>query len=771
MRVSRLTSALRPHRRTLASARSAWPRVLALLAGVGLLSAVLSVLYGITNVVGGTAWLALAALLAFVGATAARDRSLETGLGVGGVLLALGVGGHLLSLPDTYAAVTSLRVLRDLVVLVFGDLTLLRIVRADLWAVGIAPAPIFATWYLLLRRQYALAAWIGGLTLGFFLLTGDAGRTAALGGVTSALAVLGFGTLDRSGASWTQIRELGIVLAAAVVLARVARPVTAAVFSPSGDASFSGGTNAAGLTTVEGSLNEAAGRIDIRGTLSLSSTVRFTVTADRAALWHVAAYDRFTGDGWVRSGDPNDYDDSLRSPPGETETIEQRFEAETAVETMPAAWNPVSVGSDVASRTRVTALGGLQPTQSFAAEESYSVTSERPIRDPAALRDATGSIPDEIRDRYLQLPANTPGRIGRFAAELTADAETPFEKTVTIEQWLEDNREYSLDVTRPDGNVADAFVFRMDRGYCVYFATAMTVMLRTLDVPARFAVGYSTGQQVSETEWVVRGFNSHAWVEVYFPEIGWVAFDPTPSGPRQTVRQRRLQTVRQSNRSGVDTARTRLSAARSTATASDNATPTPAATGSATERETTTSTPPNQSRIDEQRGAVAADTAPVTLTPDSSSGTESESAVTRRSLLTDLSGPDGLALAAGAVGLALGASKVGLLQRGLRAVDRYWQPATDSPRRDVERAFDRVEAVLGRQYRSRRDGETRREYVAAVQQRGTRDDRLDRLVHLYEHAVYKGAVSRQRADEAREIATQISREASLLWRLRHRMRQ
>ncbi|MFB6250619.1 MAG: DUF3488 and DUF4129 domain-containing transglutaminase family protein [Halobellus sp.] len=744
------------------AARPEWPRALALLAGVGLLGSGLSVLYEITNVVGGTEWLTVAALLAFVGATAARTLPLRTGLGVGGLLLALGVSGHLLSLPNTSAAVTSLRVLRDLAALVFGDLTLLRIVRADLWAIGIAPAPVFVTWYLLLRRKYAFGAWVGGLTLGFFLITGDASRAVALCGVTSALAVLGFGTLDRSRASWSEIRDLGIVLAAAVVFARLARPVTAEVFSPAGDASFSSESGPSGAATIEGSLHDAPGRIDIQGSISLSSTVRFTVTADRAALWHAAAYDRFTGDGWVRSGDSNDYDGSLGSPPGKTENIEQTFVAEASVETMPAAWNPVSVGSDVAARTRVTDLGSLQPGQPFDAGESYSVTSERPVRDAAALREATGSIPDAIRERYLELPASTPARIGRLAAELTADTETAFEKTVTVEQWLENNREYSLDVNRPDGNVADAFVFRMDRGYCVYFATAMTVMLRTLDVPARFAVGYSTGQPVSDTEWVVRGFNSHAWVEVYFPEIGWVSFDPTPSAPRQAVRRRRLQTVRQSNLTGVDTARTRLSAARSTAATPDNATAPPAANGSTGAPPATPSS--NQSQVDERRGTVTVDAGAVT--PDSLTDPESESAVTRRSLLADLSGPNGLALVAGAAGLALGASKFGLLQRGRRAVDRYWQPPTGSPRQDVERAFDRVEAVLARQYRSRRDGETRREYVAAVQQRGTQDDRLDRLVDLYEHAVYRGDVSRQRADEAREIATQIGREDSLLPKLR-----
>ncbi|WP_148417044.1 transglutaminase-like domain-containing protein, partial [Haloferax sp. KTX1] len=83
--------------------------------------------------------------------------------------------------------------------------------------------------------------------------------------------------------------------------------------------------------------------------------------------------------------------------------------------------------------------------------------------------------------------------------------------------------------------------FEMDEGYCVYFATTMVTMLRTQGIPARMTVGYTSGQRIDENQWVVRGLNSHAWVEVYFPDQGWVQFDPTPSGPREAVRQQRIE--------------------------------------------------------------------------------------------------------------------------------------------------------------------------------------------------------------------------------------
>jgi transglutaminase-like putative cysteine protease len=674
----------------------------------------------------------------------------------------------LFSIPNAYVAVLSFRILTDLVVLALGELSLLQIVKADLWAITIAPAPVFGTWYLLLRRHYDLAAWAGGLTLGFFILTGAASEAIALIGVTSALAVLGLGTLDHSEASWEQIRDLGILLAVVVVITRLAKPVTASVFSSSGKSPLANGSGSSHTPTIEGSLLNAPGRIEILGSISLSPEVRFTVTADRPefwyeaaydrftvttdrpAFWHVAAYDRFTGEGWVRSGKATDYSEALLTPPGDSQTIQQTFEAKTSIITMPAAWKPVRVDSDIASRTRVTTHGGLQPTRSFSDGESYSVTSERPVWTESELREADEDIPAAIQRRYLQLPTSTPERVRRFAADLTADTETQFEKAAVIEQWLEGNKEYSLEVTRPDGNIADAFIFEMEQGYCVYYATAMTVMLRTLDIPARFTVGYSTGQQVGENEWVIRGFNSHAWVEVYFSDVGWVTFNPTPSGPRQAARQRRLQQARQSNAAGGDTSQTQPTTDTSPTTATPSATP-------ATNETTATA---NQSS-DQQQGAVVSDepTSPRTLTSSGQDG-QISTGVSRRSLFTNLTGSDEVALIAGIVGLTLGVSKFQLLKRGLRFAELHWQPSTGNPREDIKRAFVRVETVLGTRYRERRDGETRREYINTIQQTTHQDAQLTRLLQIYERAIYKGDVSQERANEARTIATNIIRQGS-----------
>jgi transglutaminase-like putative cysteine protease len=66
------------------------------------------------------------------------------------------------------------------------------------------------------------------------------------------------------------------------------------------------------------------------------------------------------------------------------------------------------------------------------------------------------------------------------------------------------------------------------RGYCAYFATAMVMMLRTQQVPARYVLGYLPGKQQEDGGWLVDRSAAHAWVEVYFPGYGWIRFDPTP---------------------------------------------------------------------------------------------------------------------------------------------------------------------------------------------------------------------------------------------------
>jgi hypothetical protein len=122
------------------------------------------------------------------------------------------------------------------------------------------------------------------------------------------------------------------------------------------------------------------------------------------------------------------------------------------------------------------------------------------------------------------------------ARELTAGAETPYGAVVTLEAWFRSQGGFSYD--EQPGRVAGvpplvAFVEQTKRGYCQHYAGAMTLMLRSLGIPARVAVGFTSGAyDQSKRRWTVTDHDAHAWVEVWFDGHGWLPFDPTPGRGR-----------------------------------------------------------------------------------------------------------------------------------------------------------------------------------------------------------------------------------------------
>ena len=166
--------------------------------------------------------------------------------------------------------------------------------------------------------------------------------------------------------------------------------------------------------------------------------------------------------------------------------------------------------------------------------QTYRVEAYLPIPSVEQLRAAGQDYPPAIRERYLGLPERVPERVFALARDLTATAPTPFDQAVAIENYLRTNFEYTLDVPAVpvDSEVADYFLFELKRGYCDYYATSMAVLARAVGLPARLVTGYASGAYDARTaEYVVRQSDAHSWVEIYFPGIGWVEFEPTASQP------------------------------------------------------------------------------------------------------------------------------------------------------------------------------------------------------------------------------------------------
>jgi transglutaminase-like putative cysteine protease len=154
------------------------------------------------------------------------------------------------------------------------------------------------------------------------------------------------------------------------------------------------------------------------------------------------------------------------------------------------------------------------------------------IANPTApeLRASGQVYPDWVVERYLQLPENFSRRVADFAKQATVGAETPYDKTKAITAALRAQVQYKASIILPPKgtDLMEWFLFEGRAGYCNYYATAEVLMLRSLGIPARLAVGFAQGEQsAGEMKFIVRHKDAHAWPEVYFPGYGWIEFEPT----------------------------------------------------------------------------------------------------------------------------------------------------------------------------------------------------------------------------------------------------
>jgi hypothetical protein len=136
---------------------------------------------------------------------------------------------------------------------------------------------------------------------------------------------------------------------------------------------------------------------------------------------------------------------------------------------------------------------------------------------------------------YLQVPRQVAGPLGRRARVVVGDERDPWRRARRLEAWLRsDAFTYTLRIPPMDkANPLMDFVERTRQGNCEFFATALTLMLRTLGHPARYARGFWGGDRLKERKSViVRGSNYHAWTEMYLDGIGWVPLNPTPPDRR-----------------------------------------------------------------------------------------------------------------------------------------------------------------------------------------------------------------------------------------------
>lgn len=293
------------------------------------------------------------------------------------------------------------------------------------------------------------------------------------------------------------------------------------------------------------------------GSFIQDDTPVFRVAASDKQYWRIETKDVYTGKGWETSAESSVVETVSNNLPIDLFDYSkvETEEAEATVYFL-EGWNfdklvypygvkeihDLALGADVffdpvTESLEVWMDGELMELQ------HYRLIYESPSFPLDQLRD---DVPfDEDLSRYLQLPDTLPERVFELAEEITASYDTMYEKVQAIERYFAGNgftyETVGVSAPGPDQDYVDQFLFETKIGYCDNFSTSMAVMLRTLDIPARWVKGFTggevigAGENLGEQIYEITNANAHSWVEVYFPELGWVPFEPTQGFTNPTV--------------------------------------------------------------------------------------------------------------------------------------------------------------------------------------------------------------------------------------------
>ena len=230
--------------------------------------------------------------------------------------------------------------------------------------------------------------------------------------------------------------------------------------------------------------------------------------------WRGRSYDRFDGIRWTRSPNlPASMTPSSWYARWTDDVIEQKV-----------------FGSALDSRVLFTLHPALDIDSNNGIQPLFDNAGDYRPPTAARLREAeTGYTPSSAH--YLQLPPRLDPRIGQLADSLTEGLETRFDRVVAVRDYLRSFAYTRLLPATASQATLHHFLFERRAGHCEYFSTAMVVLLRSAGIHARNVNGFLGGQWSEFGNYLAVTQNeAHSWVEVWFPDYGWITFDPTPSG-------------------------------------------------------------------------------------------------------------------------------------------------------------------------------------------------------------------------------------------------
>ncbi len=267
----------------------------------------------------------------------------------------------------------------------------------------------------------------------------------------------------------------------------------------------------------------------------------FSAEVPFATYWRVRAYPTYDSGGWTTEDtavEPVSLDSLAFDDDDEDFITGIGYFVELATPTsymfLPSD-NPFYIDVDTRGETHDGApfpgdLISLRPQERLGGDDSYAGSFIPAIFPERALRSTGQDYPEWVTDWYLKLPESLPRRVTDLANALTSEVLSPYDKATAIEGYLR-TLEYgpSPEVPTYDGDWVDLFLFQTGVGHSDHFASSMAVMLRAVGIPSRIVSGFGPGTPEIETRtFDITGRDLHSWPEAFFPDLGWVEFEPSP---------------------------------------------------------------------------------------------------------------------------------------------------------------------------------------------------------------------------------------------------
>jgi len=317
-------------------------------------------------------------------------------------------------------------------------------------------------------------------------------------------------------------------------------PISPLVISLPNFSNFKGGLESPALPLVQltGDSTGASSSVDLHFRGRLGDAPVMYVRTGAPAYWRGLVFDEYRDGAWTTTNhgyrEMQPYVPPRFMPPAPPHNLGTFVQTFRVLRPLPgvinAAYPIQSLYAPVAA-LREDAYGTFHTPDALRPGQTYSVVSYLPDLSADALRgDELERVAPQNNPAYLD-PGSLSPRARQMAVEATKGASNEFDAVMALTGYLQRGYQYTLDLPRvPAGrDPVDWFLFDVKTGYCEQFATAETLMLRSLGIPARLATGYATGDyDPLLNQAVVREHDAHAWVEVWFSGHGWVPVDPTP---------------------------------------------------------------------------------------------------------------------------------------------------------------------------------------------------------------------------------------------------